>query len=536
MDNKRVIVALVLSFAVLFGWQYFFPAPKPASKPAAVESQAQAPAPAPTPAPKPAEPTAPVPDYAPAAGHAVTVKTPLYTAVFNTSGGVLESFTLSHYKETIQPDSPNIDMVGEGAKIKAPLGIILGGVPTWHDGQWSFAGSDLNLSDGQSQTLTFVGQSEGYRLERKLTFKADTYLIAEQVTVTNLGSAPAVSRLSFTADTKSLSAEGDSYNPTRVATHSAKEGLKEEKGKDKLTEGYQMEAPLDWGAIDSNYFIFALVPHSPEASFKARLQDGIFRLAMDQTVQLAPNTPQTFQCSYYLGPMDRALLAKAPGNLGAAVDFGWFHVLAVPLLWVLDWFYKFVHNYGIAIILLTVLIKLIFWPLSQKSYQSMEQMKKLQPMIQKLREKYGDDKQRLNQEIMHLHKTYKVNPMGGCLPMIVQIPVFFGLYKALLGAVELRHAPFITHVPFTNLIWLADLSAKDPYYVTPLIMGATMFIQQKMTPSSGDPTQAKIMMFMPVVFTFLFLNFPAGLVVYWLVNNLLSIAQQWWMIRARKTN
>jgi YidC/Oxa1 family membrane protein insertase len=190
-----------------------------------------------------------------------------------------------------------------------------------------------------------------------------------------------------------------------------------------------------------------------------------------------------------------------------------------------------VHNYGVAVILLTVLIKLIFWPLSQKSYKSMDQMKRLQPMLTKLREKYADDKERLNQEVMQLYKTYKVNPAGGCLPMVVQIPVFFGLYKALLGSIELRHAPFISHVPFTDLVWMADLSVKDPYYVTPLIMGATMFIQQKMTPTGGDPMQAKIMLLMPVVFTFMFLNFPAGLVVYWLVNNVLSIGQQWWMMR-----
>jgi YidC/Oxa1 family membrane protein insertase len=188
----------------------------------------------------------------------------------------------------------------------------------------------------------------------------------------------------------------------------------------------------------------------------------------------------------------------------------------------------------VAIIILTVIIKLIFWPLSQRSYKSMEQMKKIQPMAQKLREKYKDDKQRLNQETMQLYKTYKVNPAGGCLPMLVQIPVFFGLYKALLGAIELRHAGFIDTLPFTDMVWLADLSAKDPYYITPLIMGATMFLQQLMTPTTGDPTQKKIMYIMPVVFTFLFLQFPAGLVVYWLCNNVLSIAQQWWIAHSGK--
>ena len=180
------------------------------------------------------------------------------------------------------------------------------------------------------------------------------------------------------------------------------------------------------------------------------------------------------------------------------------------------------------------IIKLLFWPLSHKSYKSMEQMKKLQPMMAKIREKYADDREKMNSEIMQLYKTYKVNPAGGCVPMLLQIPVFFALYQALLGAIELRHAAFITHLPFTDMIWLADLSAKDPYYITPLVMGATMFLQQRMSPPMGDPMQAKIMMFMPVVFTFLFLNFPSGLVVYWLVNNVLSIAQQWLMIRKSK--
>jgi YidC/Oxa1 family membrane protein insertase len=161
----------------------------------------------------------------------------------------------------------------------------------------------------------------------------------------------------------------------------------------------------------------------------------------------------------------------------------------------------------------------------------MEQMKKLQPMMTKIREKYPDDREKMNMEIMQLYKTYKVNPMGGCLPMLLQIPVFFALYQALLGAIELRHAAFISHLPFTDMVWLADLSARDPYYITPLIMGASMFLQQRLSPPMGDPTQAKIMMFMPVIFTFLFLGFPSGLVLYWLVNNILSMAQQWLMIR-----
>jgi len=191
------------------------------------------------------------------------------------------------------------------------------------------------------------------------------------------------------------------------------------------------------------------------------------------------------------------------------------------MLWLLKFFYNLIHNYGVAIILLTIVIKLILYPLTHKSFKSMKEMQKIQPKITALREKYKDNKEMLNKEIMTLYRTQKVNPLGGCLPMLLQIPVFFALYKVLLDSIELRHAPFI--------FWIQDLSAKDPYYITPILMGASMFIQQKMTPQVGDPTQAKLMLMLPIVFTFMFLNFPSGLVIYWLVNNLLSIAQQFYI-------
>jgi YidC/Oxa1 family membrane protein insertase len=193
----------------------------------------------------------------------------------------------------------------------------------------------------------------------------------------------------------------------------------------------------------------------------------------------------------------------------------------MPLLVILKFLYGYVHNYGVAIIVLTALIKLLFWPLGNKSYRSMKEMQKLQPKLVALREKFKDDKARLGQETMALYKAHHVNPFGGCLPMVIQIPVFFGLYKTLLYAIELRQAPFFG--------WIQDLSAQDPYYITPLIMGATMFLQQKMSPPMGDPMQAKLMLWMPVIFTFLFLNFPAGLVVYWLFNNIFSIGQQYYI-------
>lgn len=226
-----------------------------------------------------------------------------------------------------------------------------------------------------------------------------------------------------------------------------------------------------------------------------------------------------FKYSSYFGPKKKEYLSKSGNQYEEAIHYGFFHFLSQPLMTVLKFFYKYIGNYGFSIILLTVCIKILFWPLTQKSYSSMKGMQKLQPEMKKLREKFGDDKQRLNQEMMKFYKEHKVNPLGGCLPMVIQIPVFIALYRVLLEAIELRHAPF--------MLWLTDLSAKDPYYITPLVMGATMFLQQKMTPTNMDPTQEKLMLMMPIVFTFIFLNFPSGLVIYWLTNNILTIFQQY---------
>lgn len=532
MDTKRLIAALALSLIVLFGWSYFFPPDEPKTPPVAAQPEAKLEQGA-----KTAAPVASASAAALAQGRAITVKTPLYTARFNTQGGVLESFVLKNFRETISEDSAHIDIVGANARDKAALGLVIlpegGEVHTWNAPGWTSDGADADLAGNEKKTFVFVGEAAGLKIERRLTVSADSYLVTEETTVTNPGSAPVSGRVAFTIATAGLSPTGeDKYNPTRIAFGKVKGGFDEVTDHGDLEKkGVTPTEKINWAAVESNYFLFAAMPKAEDALTNGKLKDGVFNLAVSNAVTFEAGQAKTVGCSYYMGPADRAILANMPNKLEQAVDFGWFHLIAVPLLFMLNWFYAFVHNYGVAVILLTVLIKLIFWPLSHKSYKSMEQMKRIQPMIQKLREKHADDKELMNKEIMALYKTYKVNPAGGCLPMVVQIPVFFGLYKALLGSIELRHAAFIPHVPFTDLVWLADLSAKDPYYVTPLIMGATMFIQQKMTPTGGDPMQAKIMLLMPVVFTFLFLSFPAGLVVYWLVNNVLSIAQQWWMMR-----
>ncbi|PLX78807.1 MAG: protein translocase component YidC, partial [Desulfuromonas sp.] len=279
-----------------------------------------------------------------------------------------------------------------------------------------------------------------------------------------------------------------------------------------------------WSAYETKYFISALVPLD-NASEQIRVQftednsiENSFSLAVPS---LNPGMTAQYDFMSYLGPRNKSILESVNHDLAKAIDYGFFSVISEPLLWFMNMINDYTHNYGIAIILLTVLIKLLFWPLTHKSYVSMKSMQKLQPEIQKIRERFKNDRTRQGQETMELYKKHRVNPMSGCLPMVIQIPVFFALYRVLYEAIELRHTDF--------MFWITDLSAKDPYYITPIVMGATMFIQQKMTPSTMDPKQAKIFLMMPVIFTVMFLNFPAGLVIYWLVNNLLTIAQQYYI-------
>ena len=549
MDLKRVILAIALSMIVLGVWTYFFQ-PKFVPKPQATQEQNKTTATtAQTDAhtdavglnAEPASPSVELgQDEIPAktralTGRDITVTTPLYTAVFNSDGGILTSFKLHEYKATIKPDSPDVNLISQNAALTRPLELLVGGDPVWQDvAQKSLK---LDTSANADGTLTFTGKLGDVTITRILSFNADSYLIDEVVSLRNNSANRLKGTLGFTLNASSLTSEDDKYNITRVATLT-QQGLDEENDREDLQQAwFTRDQGVKWGGLNSNYFLLALLPQENSADaeaaiFRARLVDGVFRLVLEVPLgSIEPQSEKTYSCSYFLGPKKQEILEEAPNDLSKAVNLGWFDFIAKPLVLALNIIDTFVGNYGVAIIILTIIIKIILWPLSHKSYKSMNQMKKLQPMMSKIREKYKNDRQKMNEEMMSLYKTYKVNPAGGCVPMLLQIPVFIGLYQALLNSLELRHAPFITHLPFTDMIWLADLSAKDPYYITPIVMGATMFLQQKMTPSPGDPTQAKIMLFMPIFFTFIFLNFPAGLVIYWLANNVLSIAQQWWMLR-----
>jgi YidC/Oxa1 family membrane protein insertase len=533
-NNKRVILAVVLSLMVLLTWNYFFPPITPLETGNQTVSEANQ---STTPA-SPEERVTPSEQpqtvrFTPSAGQKISVDTPLYRAVINTSGGVLESFVLKAFKETIAADSANIDLVTSQSLTKAPLGLIWNAQPTWAQGEWSVEGGDLLLAEGQVGSVQLTGVMAGVKVVRSLSFTGGSYEIKEEVKITNTTAAQIQGNVAFSVSSVPLSAEGDKYNQTKIAYMSADKLTEETDHKD-LQQGLESPTPAQWAGIESNYFLMALVPTSADMTARAKLEDNVYRMTIADQLLLDPGVTQLRTCSYYFGPKTEKALVAMPKNLKASINYGFFDIIAKPLNQFLVFLYAYVGNYGLAIIILTVIIKILFWPLSHKSYKSMEQMKKLQPMMAKIREKHADDREKMNAEIMQLYKTYKVNPAGGCVPMLLQIPVFFALYQALLGAIELRHAAFIPHLPFTDLVWLADLSAQDPFYITPLVMGATMFLQQRLAPPAGDPMQAKIMMFMPVIFTFLFLNFPSGLVVYWLVNNVLSIAQQWLMIRKVK--
>jgi YidC/Oxa1 family membrane protein insertase len=532
-----MILAIALCLAVLFGWGRFAeymgwvvpPAQQTAQQQTAQQQAAQQPA--------PADEVRPVlPAFVPAAGQDIRVSTPLYDAVLYSGGGVLRSFSLRLYNTALAEDAPRVNMVSPQAAAVAPLGLVINGQPSWSTGKWAPEPGigDFSLDPGGQAGLRLNGEVDNLRIERELVFSADSYLIHETVRLRNLGDQSRTVRLSYTAAADASNSTSANYDGMRIAWDKDGSLAEESSAKTLESTGVQDSGRIYWAGVMSTYFLSAVVPVSPDGGMtvKARLQQNVYRAALEEPeINLAPGEDKICSISYWFGPKERTLLQSVSPELAKSIDLGIFSLIAKGLLWLLQIFYSWVHNWGIAIILLTVLIKAAFWPLTAKSYSSMEKMKKLQPMMTSLREKYKDDKERMNKEVMALYKTYGVNPASGCVPIFIQLPVFFGLYQALLTAIELRHAPFIVHLPFTDIVWLGDLSSKDPYYITPIIMGLTMFLQQRMSPPAADPTQQKVMMFLPLIFTVLFLNFPSGLVIYWLVNNILSIAQQWLMIR-----
>lgn len=380
----------------------------------------------------------------------------------------------------------------------------------------------LTLSGSEKRQLDFTYVSgEGFTVRKIYTFNANSYDIKLETQVINNSPTPLVGVIQQVMTYPPEPKVVDNRFDTAGSFLYADNALKFDKIKDVASASKKYDKGVQWAGFADKYFLSAILAENGSiASVELKKNAAGFMESTVSAPQFTASPGQTAVVAYrlFVGPKDIDILKSQGNELVQSLDLGWFTVLAKPLLYTLKFFYGYVGNYGIAIIIVTIILKVLFFPLTHKSYKSMKDMQKIQPKMAGLKEKYKDDRDAMNKAVMELYREHKVNPLGGCLPMVVQIPVFFALYKALMFSIELRHAPFF--------FWVTDLADKDPYYVTPVIMGITMFIQQKMTPSQMDPVQQKMMLALPVVFTFMFLSFPSGLVLYWLVNNILTIGQQ----------
>jgi YidC/Oxa1 family membrane protein insertase len=378
--------------------------------------------------------------------------------------------------------------------------------------------------------VTFVSESDGVRVTKTYTFHRGRHDIEVTHEVANIGDAPVTPSVYLQIVRDGNKPEGESslyYTYTGPVVYADQEKFKKvefsaiEKNKAELPKS----ADNGWVGMIQHYFATAWVPEKGERQFYARSVDknlyAVGTLLPLGTV--APGAAATGKATLYIGPQNQQALAAIAPGLDLVVDYGWLTFIAKPIYWLLEFLHSIVGNWGWAIVLLTVLIKAAFYPLSAASYKSMAKMKEVTPRLTKLREQYGDDKQKLNTAMMELYRNEKINPLGGCLPILVQIPVFISLYWVLLASVEMRNAPW--------MLWVTDLATPDPWFILPLVMMGTMWIQYKLNPTPPDPVQAKVMMFMPLIFGVMFFFFPAGLVLYWLTNNILSIAQQWYVTK-----
>jgi YidC/Oxa1 family membrane protein insertase len=538
--EKRVIVFLVLSLAIIFGYEFVLKelglAPptetstgassaddnrtaqqEPARGPAAAETERVEPRAS-------AAPSAPAPrpergDRADAES-TVTVDTDLYRATFNTRGAVLTGWGLKRYRGTA-PDEPAVELVRQGAKFAGPLTVSVDDTAMsqeLRDGLYAVEQDFVTLDDAHpSGHLTFRYRSaDGHLwLEKQLTFHAGSYLV--DVTVRQGGIEDA---LTVGLGTNFGIVEwGDGFIGL-IGSASLVDGKVEKETPDTELE---RKGHIQWAALQDKYFLSVLIPKQAGTVIAKKEGDKLVSTAVRIP---APAAGGAATLQLYAGPKEYDTLRGLQIGLEDTIDFGWFifgswgvvKAVAKPIFYVLRFLNEFTHNYGLTIILLTIAIKMLFVPLQYKSYKSMKQMQMIQPKVAAVQEKFKDDRDRLNKELIKLYRDHKVNPVGGCLPMVLQMPVFVALFNILYMTIDLRQAPLG--------LWIKDLSAQDPYYVLPIIMGVTMVVQQKITPTTMDPTQAKIMLMLPAFMTFLFINFPAGLVLYWLTNNTLTIAQQ----------
>ena len=562
MDIRRTILLMIFSFSLLMLWNNWqihqgnpplFGAPPPKAAPAATTtpadstaaSQAGVPS-APTQAAAPgAAPTVPGTSAAPVAqAQTVTVKSDVLALTFDLQGAQLvraELLTVPGKDDKKQPFVLLNREAGHTYVVQSGLtGAPAGSLYPTHLANYKLVTEAKELN-GNTLVVKFESEASSVRLTKTFTLTRGSYAIAVDHQIENLSAQPVTPSVYLQITRDGSDPMGQSNTPSFLQGPVSFTGPAVYSDQDKFQKitfpeiekrkaQYIKQADNGWFAMVQHYFVTAWVP--PQGKTRnyevTELEKNLFAVRSIEPVgTINPGSQVSVPTKLWVGPQDQSdLEAVAPG-LELVVDYGLLTIIAKPVFTLMTWLFSLLGNWGWTIVALTVLIKAAFYPLSAASYRSMAKMKLVAPRLQALREKFGDDRQKLNTAMMEMYRTEKINPLGGCLPIVIQIPVFISLYYVLGSSVELRGAPWI--------LWIHDLSIQDPYFILPLIMMATMFVQMKLNPTPPDPVQAKVMMFMPLVFGGMMFFFPSGLVLYWCVNNILSIAQQWHITRTIAT-
>jgi YidC/Oxa1 family membrane protein insertase len=549
MDIRRTFLWVVFTMSIILLWDnwmrfngkpsMFFPSATQQAKPAANSANApagradvpQASAPA---AGTPAAPAAVPGTQAASKSEPITITTDVLRAKIDTIGGELTYLELLNHKEAHDPNK-NVVLFDASASRTyiGQTGLIGGPTPTAplpnHKSSFVAQPGARTLDNGNQVQLVLAAEQNGVKLIKTYTFKRDSYVIDIKHDILNSSGAPIAPSLymQLVRDGSKLEGESMFYSTfTGPAVYTDAEKFQKvdfdtiEKGKiDHVTK-----ANDGWISMVQHYFVTAFLPPEdvPREIFTKKIDNNLYAVgAIIPVGSIAPGGTASVTTPLYAGPQESARLDKFAEGFDLVKDYGWLTVIARPIFWLMDQIHKVLGNWGWTIIALTVLIKLVFFPLTAASYRSMAKMKAVTPKMTAIRERHKGDPQKMNQAMMELYKTEKINPLGGCLPILVQMPVFIALYWVLLASVEMRNAPWIG--------WIQDLASPDPWFILPVLMAVSMYVQTKLNPTPPDPLQAKMMLFMPIIFSVMFFFFPAGLVLYWVVNNILSIAQQWFI-------
>jgi YidC/Oxa1 family membrane protein insertase len=530
MDFQRVFLFLIFSFSIFLLWEGWQKQQNPVQQVVSVNA---------TPVPSPTLKTIDTPakplvsaQQIEKKGEKIIVKTDFLRAEISTLGGDIVHIELLKHFDTADKTKPFVLFQQEDShKYIAQSGLLGAGLPT-HNTEFSAEFKEYELAKGkESVEISLTSKnSQGAKVIKRYVFHKSSYLIDVNYEVANLSNENLVSSAYFQLVRDDVEPAGGTmfvptYTGPAVYTDKDKFQKIDFASISKNSASVPQTADNGWAGMLQHYFVSAWLPigNTPREFYVKQLENKLYSVGLILPVaEIEPGKSGGISVPLYVGPAQSSLDTIAPG-LGLSVDYGFLTIIAKPLFWLLTFIHNWVQNWGLAIIILTILIKLAFFPLSAASYRSMAKMRVVAPKLAKIKEQYSDDRERLNRAMMDLYKTEKINPLGGCLPVLIQIPVFISLYWAILASVEMRYAPFIG--------WITDLSKADPYYVLPIVMGISMVIQTKLNPTPPDPMQAKLMQIMPVAFSVVFFFFPAGLVLYSVVNNVLSIAQQWYITR-----